>query len=401
MQLERRARSMGMKSYEIKVARKMVRRYRQSFFDMLNKKKVRRNKKGEQVFTVLTPPLGSMVARRRIRYSIEDFASEGTVIENERVIRWGKRSPHVLSIAVTYQCQCHCEHCSAEKYRQKTNQDGGMMTFEQLVDTIDQGIELGATLVILSGGEPLLKPEIFDIIEKINKKKCIPIIFTNGELLTQEIIDKLVKSGLYGLFVSIDSSDPAEHDRWRNRPGLFRKATDGIKRAVDAGLLVGISTVATKNRVRNGDLQKLMEVAKELNVMEVIVFDITPAGRIENMRDDMLAQEDKIKIQSLLSIYNNKDNYPNMLHESMFTYFALPSVQGCPGGSVLVHIRGNGDIAACDGMPIPFGNIKEESLANVWNRISRHEEFSKNYQGCRLSNPEFVKKYIEGKQIFQ
>jgi MoaA/NifB/PqqE/SkfB family radical SAM enzyme len=332
---------------------------------------------------------------------MQDFAAEGTVIENERVIRWGKRSPHVLSVAVTYQCQCRCQHCSAENYRQKTQREGGMLTLEQLTDTIRQGIDIGATLLILSGGEPLLKPEIFELLARIDTRKCIPIIFTNGEFLTDDVISRLIKHGLHGVFVSIDSSVPEEHDQWRGRPGLFEMATDGIRRAVKAGLLVGVSTVATKDRVRNGDLERLMDVAKALRVMEVIVFDITPAGKMEGVGGILLEREDKNKIQELISFYNQSEEYPNMLHESMFSYFAAPCIQGCPGGSVLVHVRGNGDVAPCDGMPIPFGNIKNERFADIWNRISSHEEFSKNYQGCRLSNPAFVQKYLEGKSIFQ
>lgn len=401
MSLEKKARKLGMSAYGISMGRKIVRRYRESFLEMFNRKKFKRNNKGEQVFTVLTPPLGSSVARRRIHFSMQDFASDGTVIENERIIKWGKRSPHVLSVAVTYQCQCQCQHCSAENYRQKTQKEGGMLTFEQLSNAIEQGLDMGATLLILSGGEPLLKPEIFDLLTRVNKRKCIPIIFTNGEFLTEEVVTKLAESGLYGLFVSIDSSVAQEHDRWRGRPGLFLKAAEGIRRAVAAGLLVGVSTVATKARIRDGDLERLMEVAKDLGAMEVIVFDITPAGKMENAKDILLSVEDKQKIQELMSKYNNSEEYPNMLHESMFSYFAVPCVQGCPGGSVLLHVRGNGDVAACDGMPIPFGNVKNERLADIWDRISRHEEFSKNYQGCRLSNPLFVKKYLEGKNVFQ
>ena len=399
--LEQRGARQGLKAHEIAAARRLVRRYRESFLQMMNRKKVRRTANGQIVFTVLTPPLGSPVARRRVRQSIRDFVAPGTEIEKGKVVVWGRRLPHVLSVAVTYDCPCRCKHCSANPYRQKTAREGGMLSFDELVDVIAQGVDAGATLVILTGGEPLTRPDLFDLIGRIDHSRCISVLFTNGEYLTDETVRRLKEAGLFGLFVSIDSAVPAEHDAWRHRPGLFEKAVAGVRGAVQAGLLTGLSTVATRRAVREEGLVRVMGLARDLGVIEVIVFDLTPAGKLAEARDRLLEDADRETIQRLMMRCNASDDYPNLLHESIFSYFAMPSVQGCPGASVLFHVRGNGDVSACDGMPIPFGNVRTEPLRSLWERMTSHRAFARQHDGCRLADPEFVAHYIRGRKTFE
>jgi MoaA/NifB/PqqE/SkfB family radical SAM enzyme len=401
MRVEERARRAGLNAHQIAAARRMIKRYRQSFLEVLHRKRIRRNTRGQQIVTVLSPPLGSAVARRRVRLAMRDFAAGGAVIEDDRIVKWGRRAPHVLSVAVTYACQCHCEHCSADKYRQRVAREGGLLSDEELIAAIGHGVDAGATCVILGGGEPLLRPRLFEIVASIDRCKATPVLFTNGEYLTAETVSRLVASGLHGVFVSLDSSRAETHDAWRHRPGLFDKATAGIRRCVSAGLATGISTVATQERVRGGDLPRLMNLARDLDVMEVIVFDITPAGRLEDMPRLLLTSEDKAEIQRLVAEHNDRPGHPNLLHESVFAYFAVPSVQGCPAGFVLLHLRGNGDVTACDGMPIPFGNVRTEPMGRLWERISSHAAFCECHAGCRLADPEFVSRYLKGRMRFE
>lgn len=384
----------SLQAWQVSHVRKMIRRYRESIYENLNKEKVRMTKDGRPVFTVLSPPLGSIVARRRIRFAKEDLTSPETIIENDEVVKWGKRSPHVFSVAVTYKCQCNCQHCSADTYREKVRREGGLLTFEELRDAINQGVDLGATIVILTGGEPLLRPEIFDLVEAIDKNKCTPIMFTNGEFLTDDVVKKLADRGLYGVFVSIDSAIAGEHDAFRGREGLFEKAVEGIKKTIAAGILTGIATVATKERVHNGDLDGIMELGKELGIMEVVIFDITPAGKLINVVDKLLGKEEIEKIEAFTHRYNELKEYPSVFHESLFSYFAVPCVKGCPGGAVMLHLRANGDVTPCDGIPIPFGNIRNEPLEQIWNRITHDEEYAKPHNGCRMADLDFRRKYL-------
>ena len=92
---------------------------------------------------------------------------------------------------------------------------------------IDQSQNLGISIIAFTGGEPLLRKDIFELISHVDKRKAVPILFTNGLLLSDEVAEKLAKAGLYSIFVSIDSPNPKEHDQLRGMPNLFETAIEG------------------------------------------------------------------------------------------------------------------------------------------------------------------------------
>ena len=110
------------------------------------------------------------------------------------------------------------------------------------------------------------------------------MMFSNGLLLNEERIARLLDAGLFSLLVSLDSPNAEEHDGMRRAPRCWERAVAGIKTALDAGLLCGISTYATPERLRDGDLMKVIELGREIGVPEVVVFDLVPTGKL--LRDE-------------------------------------------------------------------------------------------------------------------
>ena len=345
---------------------------------------------GLRAFSLLSPSLGSNAARRRIRRIMNNISDAGTIVADDGATIWGSRTPHFATVAVTYDCQCDCQHCSAYSYKQGVARTHSALTLSELKDAIRQAVDLGTTCVILTGGEPLLYNGLLRLIESVDHAKSICTIFSNGEYLTEQMVSRLTQAGLFGVFVSLDSADPAQHDAHRRRKGIFEKALDGIKRCQDAGILTGLSSYITRENTCNGQLDAMMDLGKKLNVLEVFLFDVIATGKLRKEQNCMLGEHEVAQVKAFRKRYNEMADYPRIIHQTMFTSIAYPcAAEGCPAGVAQIHLRGNGDVAPCDFTPFPLGNIRQESLEAIWHRITESPVFSSGSRCCRLADPAY------------
>jgi MoaA/NifB/PqqE/SkfB family radical SAM enzyme len=246
--------------------------------------------------------------------------------------------------------------------------------------------------VILTGGEPFLHKNLYDLIEYVDKTKSICTIFTNGEFLTDQAVTRLKEAGTFGVFVSLDHSNPRIHDSLRRRPGIFHMAIKGIQRCQDQGILTGISTYITKEKIKTGELDRMMDLGRKTGVVEVFLFDIIATGKLDDRREEILNTQDVNYIRKFREKYNSRPEYPRIIHQTMFTSIAYPcAAEGCPGGVAQMHVRGNGDITPCDFTPLSFGNIREKSLASIWKEMTESEIYSKSSPKCRMSDTKLWK----------
>jgi len=379
-----------LKKWQHSVIRNGIMQYRENLTNYYIKNKAVVEVDLGSAFSLLSPPLGSAAARRRIRCIMDDMILNQEHVEGGQEVEWVSKTPHFTTIAVTYRCQCDCEHCSAYQYHQRVQREKSALTHEELKSLVHQAVDLGTTCLILSGGEPLLYDGIYELIAQVDPHQCVSTLFTNGEYLTPEVVKRLKDAGLFGAFVSLDHPDADRHDAHRHRPGIFARAVEGIKQCQDAGILTGISTYATQEKIDSGELDAMMELGKELGVLEVFVFDLIATGKLEDQPHCMLGSRGVEMIREFRRKYNQEYEYPRIIHQTMFTSIAYPcAAEGCPGGVAQMHIRGNGDVCPCDFTPLSFGNIREHSLAEVWQSIRDSEIYSQPSRGCRLADPRY------------
>jgi MoaA/NifB/PqqE/SkfB family radical SAM enzyme len=384
-------RSESMKKWQRSAIRKKIASYRDASLKYyIQGKSFVEMAPGQIAFSLLSPALGSTAAKRRVRWISRNIDSPQMGSDETTI---PARTPHFLTMAVTYDCQCSCRHCSAQDYKKMVHESKSAMTFEEMRDALAQAVDLGTTGIILTGGEPLLYPEIYRLIESVDKRKSICTIFTNGEFLNPDTARRLKEAGTHGVFVSLDDSSPDLHDENRQRNGIFDQALKGLRFCQEAGLLTGISTYITREKIGGGELHKMMELAKKMNVLEVFLFDVIPAGRIKKEKGCVLTMEEVAMITEVRKIYNEKPDYPRILHQTMFASLAYPCVaEGCPAAVVQLHIRGNGDVSPCDFTPYSFGNLRGSSLKSIWQKMISHPLYSTHSPHCRLGNPEFREK---------
>lgn len=309
-----------------------------------------------------------------------------------RIAVQGNRPPRptTCTLQVTTHCQLNCAHCSAARFKTVQREE---LSHEEWLSVIRQAENLGCYNIVFTGGEPLLRPDIFDLVAAVDREKAHPMMFSNGILLNETNVAKLQEAGLYSLFVSVDDPRPEVHDELRARPGGFDKTVEGIRQAVEGGILVGISTYATPEDVREGRPQQIIELGRELGVHEVTVFDTVPTGKLLPLEQDgLLTEADKDKLIAMQDEYNAKEGYPHVVTQA---FVNGPQGTGCFAGHAQFYMTAFGDVTPCDFTPLTFGNIRDDSLLDIWNRFLSHPAYENRCDHCRMQDPEFRRQYID------
>ncbi len=352
----------------------------EKYFEWLNRAGPIATDNGGNIYSLFLPPVPSKVHCRMI----DNYLYAGHL---------KKPRPQSATIAVTYDCQLRCIHCSAPL--RKNGQF--LLSLKELEEVIKQSMELGANNITLTGGEPLLREDLEDIIARVDPEKAISHVFTNGLALDNRRASSLKAAGLYAVIISLDSPLSSAHDRSRGRRGTFRAVERGVRAALDAGLLVGLSSYATNEFVAEGWLQQMAALATEWGVHELIVLDVIPTGRLLHRGDMLLTKENR---QALLHqtrrFYRKHRGRPRITTQTWTNsgaWFALS--YGCLAGSYTIHVTGYGDVTPCDFTPLSFGNIREKSLVELWKKLTSHPAYWEHRCDCRMQSQDFRKTYIE------
>ncbi len=338
----------------------------------LNHDKIIHYRDGYPVFSLSTPAVFSKPAANMLARSV--FSN----IQNRNL-------PNLMSFAVNDICNANCEHCSFFEGVDDKNRQ--VLTLEQSKKLISDAQELGVAVINFVGGEPLLRKDLPELISSVDKDLSTTTIFTNGALLASRA-EILKKKGLDGVYVSIDSADSATHDKKRGVKGLFAKAMQGIEASRVAGLTVGMSCTITEVEFRNGELRKLIELAKRISVHEVVVFDTIPTGRLKgcsNLVDNNDWIEDLI---AFTKKYNQDLSYPGIL---VYAYATSYRSTGCSGGTSYFYVTPYGDISPCDFNHHQFGNILDEPLFKIWERLTNKNDYRQaTWNGCKMKDSNFI-----------
>jgi len=354
----------------------MMQPYVEQFFGKLNELKVIAKVNGGHVYNLYNPPFPSEAGMRFLTRKLRMMLSKMAF-------------PVTANLAITHSCQCKCIHCSADPFIDHTKKE---LTVDEIKTVVSGALDLGASLVIYVGGEPLLRKELFELIEYVDKTKAIAMIFTNGLLLTEENVKKLAESGLASLNISIDSSEPGLHNEFRVVPGCYEKAFEGAERCRKAGILTGISTYATSEGIKNGSVEKLLRIAQEQGFSEVTIFDCIPSGRFLKDTSKILSSEDRRQLIALAKKYHEMD-YP--MGVNAMALINSPKGVGCYGAQSQFYMTAYGDINPCDFNPINFGNVRDMPIQAIWKKMVTHPDFSKRHPTCRMQSKSYRRKFID------
>ena len=282
------------------------------------------------------------------------------IIGYEKKTARGEPTP-VVDFTYDYACNMHCAHCSNACFTEKKR----VLTLEDLRGLSRQADELGLAQFVVSGGEPLVFPDLDDIITALDPTKFHIAMSTNGLLLTKERAVHLKEIGLDKVKLSLDSLDEETYNQTRQQSGAYNKAIQGIMNAREAGLQVAIGALVTHQNCISENTERLARFAHE-NEMNMDVYGAKAIGRWEGKEEILLETGD---IDYLVQLRNQ---YPEVHCDFFPTY---GKCGGCNAVKGAVHITKYGDVLPCVFIHISIGNIFEERLEDILNRGFRIKWF--------------------------
>lgn len=196
-------------------------------------------------------------------------------------------APRVIAWEVTRSCNLACVHCRASALHGPYE---GELTTSEAFTLIDQIAELGSPILILTGGEPLLRADIWEIAERGVAAGLRVVMAPNGTLVTPEVGRKLADVGIKRISVSIDFPNAVEHDAFRGVPGAFEGALAGVRNAIAAGVEVQINSTITKANVQY--LPDLLALAERIGAVSFHPFMLVPTGRGKELEEQELPPEE-------------------------------------------------------------------------------------------------------------
>jgi heme b synthase len=288
---------------------------------------------------------------------------------------------------VTRSCNLACGHCRASALRGPYEGELGTKKCMQLIDEITA---FAKPVIILTGGEPLLREDIYDIAAYGDRKGLRMVLATNGTLVSEAVVEKLSKSGIRRVSVSLDGPDAVSHDLFRGVPGAFDGAIAGIAAMKRAGLEFQINTTIT--RANLAQIREIHDLAHRLGAAAHHIFLLVPTGRGKEMADQAITAS---AYEETLNWFYEEwlgcaiqlkatcaPHYHRIFHQRQKERRGAPTVKpaageggqplhamtrGCLGGSAFCFISHAGQVQPCGYLELDCGQVTEKSFAEIWN----------------------------------
>ena len=311
--------------------------------------------------------------------------------------------PYVVSWNLTYRCNLACEHCyldagGAPLVGTENFADRSELGTEECFKVIDDIAAFAPEcLTILTGGEPLLRRDILEIVQRAAARGLWVVVGTNGVRITENLARRLADAGARGLSLSLDALDPDRHDRFRKVRGAWQNTVEGAAILNRTGLPFIVQTTAGAHNL--GELDAIADFAHDRLAAKVWnLYFLVPTGRGQFVSDMTPAQYDDV----LASLYRIQRKYSGrmlvnakcaphyiktLLEQSgsdgdpiaadvdppagrslgpspIRTYSG--GAGGCPAGTHYMGIRPNGDVTPCPYLPVFAGSLRSARLADLW-----------------------------------
>uniref|UniRef100_A0A7C4WKG6 Radical SAM protein n=1 Tax=Geoglobus ahangari TaxID=113653 RepID=A0A7C4WKG6_9EURY len=285
---------------------------------------------------------------------------------------------------VTYACNLRCRHCYSAAGKSLKDE----LTTEEALDVIDKLDRLGVTIISFSGGEPLLRKDIFELTSYAADKGIYVAVATNGTLIDEETAKKMKENGVGYVQISLDGAKET-HESFRGIRGCYERTVNGIKNAVKEGLFVNVSMTVT--RLNYDDVPKVIELCEKIGVNWFMHYNFIPTGRgtaeidiTPEQRENLLKMIYERNKTSNISLLSTAPQFARVAMqcdaELIPTHFynikagerlkeLAEFIGGCGAGRFYFAIKANGDIQPCVFFPLKIANIKELSskeLEDLW-----------------------------------
>lgn len=299
-----------------------------------------------------------------------------TVVLRQNVLR-------VVEVAVDYACNSRCVFCSCAKLFDP-QKEKKLLTPEDYRKIGKELDKFGAIGIVITGGEPLLRQDICEIIKALGPSNKIISLVTNSLLLTEEKALALKKAGLNAIEFSLESDKEEENDAIRGVKGHFAKVMEGIEHAKKAGLNLCFSPCLSHQNIKK--FPRFIKFAQKHGAF-ILLSLAGIVGRWTEKDEYRLNEKD----WRLMRSYQEK--YP-FIRNDFDTNFSLRA--GCPTGREKFYLTPYGEVIPCSFTHLSFGNLNKEPLEKIWKRMGKFSHYAKKSPYClRTMDQTYVEEILE------
>lgn len=290
---------------------------------------------------------------------------------------------------VTTDCNLNCRHCYATAGTRGVDE----LNTAEAKQAIDAFARAGVTILAFSGGEPLVRDDIFELTSHAASKGLYVAIATNGTLITDEVAARMKRNGVEFLQISLDGISAETHDAFRGVDGAFDRTVKGIKNAVSHDFFVEISTTVTSHNYQ--ELSDIIDFSEELGADWFMAYNFVPTGRGSDIaetdlspwqREEMLRMLwQELKSERDINVLSTAPQFARVAlqqegdadEKTVPTHFYNPTlggrladlaefIGGCGAGRFYMAMKANGDLQPCVFFPLKVGNIREDDFEEIW-----------------------------------
>ena len=298
---------------------------------------------------------------------------------------------------LTRGCNLACVHCRASAGR---GPYPGELSTSECFRVMDEIGSVAKPVIILTGGEPLLRTDIFDLARYGSNIGFRMVMATNGTLITEDTIREMKESGIQRISISLDGPNAESHDAFRRVSGAFEGSLRGIEMAKKGGLDFQINTTITQANLHQ--IADILNLAVALGAVAHHIFLLVPTGRGKGLKDQGISARDYEK--TLHWFYEQRDRVPLQLKATCAPHYYRilrqrgaqegkkmvshgegldATTRGCLGGISFCFISHIGQVQPCGYLEVNCGNIREKPFDEIWGASETFKNLrnTDNYQG--------------------
>lgn len=262
--------------------------------------------------------------------------------------------PLFVTLETTLGCNYKCVHCYNfdRSGPMPASIKGEPLSKDEFLDIIDQVCAAGALYISFTGGEALVYPHLYELIERVSQNKSMSRVKTNGHMLTKEVCKKLVDSGCRALDVSVYGADEESYKNFTGQVGSFAQVLDGLRNAIALDMEVQLNLILHRDNCM--DIGKMIDMAQGL-------------GLAYQFSDEMTARYDGTESSQDFGI--TPEQYNELLegpHKDLFWHDNTDEAFQCSCARNVVGVGLDGVVFPCIGAPIPSGDLREKSFQEIW-----------------------------------
>lgn len=337
-------------------------------------------------------------------------------IANEKRLPILEDTLRMVAWEITRRCNLACIHCRASSERGPYPDE---LTTDEGLRLLDEIASFSSPVIILTGGEPLLREDVYDLAAYGTKKGLRMVLATNGTLVTEAVARRMIEAGIQRVSISLDGADAGSHDAFRGVPGAFAGAMAGIAAMKHVGLEFQINTTIT--RANRAEIAQILDLAVRIGAAAHHIFLLVPTGRGREMADQSISAEayeetlqwfvdegyrSPIQLKATCAphyfrVLRQRKKLPAETDRTAAGRGGAPGTKGhplhamtrgCLGGSAFCFISNTGQVQPCGYLEVDCGQVRDRGFEAVWKESAVFRDLRDlNRYGGKCGRCEFIR----------